>query len=127
MGKVGLITLLFLCSVLINSCIFDDDPLAPNQLPQIVSYQPESQVATLQLPADSVVIKVKFVDPENDPIRYSFVIADSIGGIDSVLSDTDSVVFYARVSGIYNIQGRAYDSGRFSKHDWFIRDRKSVV
>ncbi|MCD6379502.1 hypothetical protein J7M07_03550 [bacterium] len=126
MRKAGLITLLLFSSVLGYSCIFTDDPLVPNQKPQIVSYRPEWMMATLIIPSDSVTLRIEAVDGENDPIRYSFVITNSAGDIDSVLSDSDSAVFHAYVSGIYNVQGRAYDSHSFSKHDWFIRVRERL-
>ena len=126
MRKAGLITLLFFFSVLGYSCIFDDNSMGPNQSPQIVSYRPGWQIATIQIPVDSVVLGIEAVDPENDPIRYSFVITDSIGGIDSVLSNADTTVFYAHKTGIYNIQGRAYDSDNFSKQSWFIRVREKL-
>ena len=126
MRRARLITMIFLSSVLVYSCIFDENSMGPNQLPQIVSYRPEWQIATLHLPVDSVVLRIEAVDPENDPIRYTFVITDSTDSIDSVLSNADTTVFYARKSGIYNIQGRAYDSDQFSKHSWFIRVQEKM-
>ncbi|MDZ7861078.1 MAG: hypothetical protein U5O15_10525 [Candidatus Krumholzibacteriota bacterium] len=124
MRKYGLIILLLLFPLLIYSCIFEDDSLAPNQPPKIVYFSPDWQIGTLRIPSDSVRLNIKAVDPEKDNIRYSFVIIDSAGGIDSVLSDSDSAVFCARDSGIYNIEGRAYDSDNYGKHNWFIQVNK---
>jgi hypothetical protein len=74
MWKFILITLFFFSSVLVYSCIFNDDSLEPNQSPQIISFSPEWNIATLQVPADSAIFGIEAVDAEDDPIRYSFVI-----------------------------------------------------
>ena len=126
MQKYGLIIFLFLSPLLIYSCIFEDDSVGPNQPPKIVSFSPDWQIGTLRIPADSVSLNIRAVDPEKDNIRYSFVLIDSVGGIDSVISDSDSAVFYARESGIYNIEGRAYDSDHFGKRSWFIKVRERI-
>jgi len=112
----------------IQSCIFQSDPLGPNEPPEITYFYPEWQIKTITAPSDSCKLKIRASDPERDAIKYSFVIAGPSGRVDSVLSRADTVVFHARREGLYTVQGRAGDSEGYSSRSWFIKvqDRNNV-
>ncbi len=124
MRKRGLtITVLttLLTGLFIQSCIFQNDPLGPNEPPEITYFYPEWQLKTIIAPSDSCKLKIQASDPERDAIEYSFVIAGASGEVDSVLSRADTVVFHARRAGLYTVQGRAEDFEGYSSRSWFIR------
>lgn len=124
MRRIGLLVLFIsVTALLADSCIFQNDPLGPNEPPQITQYDPDASWGIIQLetPSDSCRLRIKAIDPEGDQISYRFVIADSQDVVDSVLSFSDTVTFYAKRGGIYRVQGRAYDSEGFTSHNWSIQ------
>lgn len=103
-----------LCAVLlVASCIFQNNPLEPNQPPSIQSYAPRTTYFTLISP-DSCVFCMKAVDPDGDNIRYSFKVGDIS------VSAQDSFVFHASVPGEYEIRGEAWDAAVRAFHDWHV-------
>ncbi len=84
------------------SCIFQNNPLEPNNPPTIRSYTPPQSFFSLTAP-DSCVFSIGAVDPDGDDIVYLFVSGDS------VLSRADTAKFYALEAGRYDIRGEARD------------------
>ena len=112
MMKVALAGLLG-ATLVISSCIFQNNPLEPNQPPSIQSYTPQTTYFTLIAP-DSCVFSIKAVDPDGDDIRYVFEVGDSTLGI------TDSLKFFAVVPGQYDIRAEAWDAGLRVYHEWHV-------
>lgn len=110
--KIAL-TVALLSALAFQSCIFQNDPLAPNRPPTIQSYTPQLTFFSLTIP-DSCVFSIKGGDPDGDNLVYSFVAGDS------VLSDCDSVKFYAVKPGVYDIRGEAKDGTTEAYHEWHV-------
>ncbi|HUV36418.1 MAG TPA: hypothetical protein VMX58_05730 [Patescibacteria group bacterium] len=97
----------------LGSCIFQNDPLKPNNPPIIeFSYPPERYLS--RTAPDSLLFFIRAVDPDGDIIDYIFVIGDS------VLGTSDSLMFFATDSGDYHLQGLAMDGNERAAHSWFI-------
>jgi len=103
-----------LCAALaVASCIFQNNPLAPNQPPSIQSYTPQVTYFTLVAP-DSCVFSIRAFDPDGDDIRYRFETGDS------TLGAADSVTFFAVAPGTYNIRAEAWDAATRAYHEWQV-------
>jgi len=102
------------CSALVAaSCIFQNNPLGPNQPPTIESYTPTLTFFTLTAP-DSCSFLLRAVDPDGDEIRYAYLLGDSL------LSARDSLTFFALRAGEYTIRGEAWDAAAKAKHEWHV-------
>jgi hypothetical protein len=99
--------------LLFVSCIFQNNPLEPNQPPAIQSYTPELTFFSLTVP-DSCVFSIRAADPDGDLLAYSFETEDSI------LSEADTVTFFAVRPGVFNIRGAAHDGTTKAYHDWHV-------
>lgn len=102
------------CAALsIAACMFQNNPLGPNQPPTIQGYTPQITFFTLTVP-DSCTFFLRAVDPDGDEIRYSFIMGDSL------LGSCDSVTFRALIPGDYTIRGVARDAAVKATHDWHV-------
>lgn len=110
--KIAL-ALALLAALAFQSCLFQNDPLAPNQPPAIQSYTPQLTFFSLTIP-DSCVFSIRARDPDGDQLAYSFAAGDSI------LSGCDSVKFYAVKAGLYDILGEAKDGTTEARHEWHV-------
>ncbi len=97
----------------LNSCIFQSDPVAPNNPPTIESYHPKETYFSVVV-LDSCLFSIQAIDPDKDQIDYKFLVGDS------VLSTVDTFVFRTVESGYFNIQGRAYDGEDYVYHEWHV-------
>ncbi len=95
------------------SCIFQNNPLEPNNPPTIRSYTPSQSFFSLTAP-DSCVFSIGAVDPDGDDIVYLFVSGDS------VLSRADRATFYAVEPGRYDIRGEARDGTTKVSRAWQV-------
>lgn len=95
------------------SCIFQNNPLEPNNPPTIRSYTPPETFFSLIVP-DSCLFSIGAVDPDGDSIAYVFVSGDS------VISRADTAKFYAVKPGVYNIRGEARDGTTKAFRSWQV-------
>lgn len=95
------------------SCIFQNNPLDPNNAPTISSYTPSQTFFSLIAP-DSCVFSIGAVDQDGDDIVYLFVLGDS------VLSRADTAKFRGVKPGIYDIRGEVRDGTTKAFHDWQV-------
>ncbi len=95
------------------SCIFQNNPLEPNNPPTIRSYTPPESFFSLTAP-DSCVFSIGAVDRDGDDIAYLFVSGDS------VLSRADTAKFYAFKPGRYDIRGEARDGTTKVSRSWQV-------
>lgn len=102
-----------LSALAFQSCLFQNDPLAPNQPPTIQSYTPQLTFFSLTIP-DSCVFSIRAHDPDGDDLVYSFTAGDSI------LGGCDSVKFYAVKAGQYDIRGEAKDGTTEAHRVWHV-------
>ena len=68
---------LVLALPVLASCIFQNNPLEPNNPPTIQSYTPPETYFSLTAP-DSCVFSIGAVDPDGDALVYLFVSGDSV-------------------------------------------------
>jgi hypothetical protein len=112
---------LVLALPILASCIFQNNPLEPNNPPTIQSYTPPETYFSLTAP-DSCVFSIDAVDPDGDDIEYLFVSGDS------VLSRADTAKFYAVKPGRYVIRGEARDGTTKVFRAWqvtvFLKDNE---
>jgi hypothetical protein len=112
--RTALVTLIAIAvAVSLGSCIFQNDPVKPNTGPTLVSYYPPRTFITVVLP-DTLRFGLHASDPDGDELRYRFVVGDS------VLSASDSAVFYGIVEGEYAVIGSAFDDGAEITHTWNV-------
>lgn len=104
---------LVLALALLASCIFQNNPLEPNNPPKIRMFTPSETYFSLTAP-DSCVFSIGAVDPDGDEIVYQFVSGDS------VLSRSASAKFYALKAGRYDIRGEARDGTTKVFRDWQV-------
>ncbi|MCX5752980.1 MAG: hypothetical protein NTW97_04950, partial [Candidatus Krumholzibacteria bacterium] len=104
---------LVLALSVLASCIFQNNPLEPNNPPMIRSYTPQETFFSLTAP-DSCVFSIGAVDPDGDDIMYMFVSGDS------VLSRADTAKFYAIKPGRYDIRGEARDGTTKAFREWQV-------
>lgn len=100
-------------TIVIGSCIFQNDPVEPNNPPVLQSYYPQWTYKTMILP-DSCYFSITATDPDGDLLDYRFFVGDS------VLSMSDSAVFHGFWEGEYSIEGRACDGSDYVFRRWFI-------
>ena len=105
----GMALLALACS----SCLFQNEPLAPNQPPTIQSFTPELTFFTLVAPARCPFM-IAAEDPDGDELRYAWILGDS------VLSTTDTVTFNATVPGQFDIVAEARDGSRRASREWHV-------
>ncbi len=96
-----------------SSCIFQNNPLEPNNPPTIRSYTPLQTFFSLSAP-DSCVFSIGVVDPDGDNIAYLFMLGDS------VLSRANTATFYAVIPGCYDIRGEARDGTTKALRNWQV-------
>ena len=112
--RVVLISLLSLTiTIVVASCIFQNDPVRPNNPPVLESYFPRWTFKTIILP-DSCFFNISASDPDGDMLDYKFYMNNEL------ISTSDSVVFYGFVEGDYTIEGRACDSGEYVSRKWVV-------
>ena len=104
---------LVLALAALASCIFQNNPLEPNNPPTIRTYTPPESFFSLTAP-DSCVFSIGAVDPDGDILIYLFVSGDS------VLSRVDTATFYAVKPGRYDIRGEARDGTTKVFRDWQV-------
>ncbi|UCF05663.1 MAG: hypothetical protein JSV33_01090 [bacterium] len=98
---------------LVASCIFQNEPLEPNQLPHISFYDPDSTYL-YRLAPDSCLFTIGAVDPDGDGLEYCFTMNDVL------VCENDTFVVRFDTTGLYNIQGRAYDKGGYDYKEWIV-------
>ncbi len=97
----------------VASCIFQNNPLEPNNPPTIKSFNPLQTYFSLVAP-DSCLFSIGAVDPDGDDIVYVFHAGDS------VLSRSSTAKFYAVKPGRYDIRGEARDGTTKVYRDWQV-------
>ncbi len=112
---------LVLALAALASCVFQNNPLEPNNPPKIRTYDPPQSFLSLIAP-DSCQFSIGAVDPDGDAIVYLFHAGDS------VLSRSNTAKFYAVKPGRYDIRGEARDGTTKVYRDWqvtvFTKDNK---
>lgn len=96
-----------------SSCIFQNSPLGPNHPPTIQTFSPDLTFFSLIVP-DSCVFSIHATDLDGDQLAYSFATGDSI------LSEADTVKFYAMRGGVYDIRGQARDGTTKAYREWHV-------
>jgi hypothetical protein len=104
---------LVLALAALASCIFQNNPLEPNNPPTIQAYTPPQTFFSLVAP-DSCMFSIGAVDPDGDDIAYVFHAGDS------VLSRASTAKFYAIKPGRYDIRGEARDGTTKVYRDWQV-------
>ncbi len=97
----------------LGSCIFQNDPLEPNNPPVIEFYYPPQQYLNMTVP-DSCLFVIKASDADGDIIDYRFLVGDSVLGL------RDTIMFFAVDSGYFHIQGLAMDGSGCATRSWHI-------
>ncbi len=113
MKKRVLLIALFLLPFLTESCIFQSDPVAPNNPPILNDYEPKLTYFSLVIP-DSCVFRIDVLDPDNDHLEYSFTVRDDL------VSETDSFCFKPLIDGYFNVKGIARDGSDYVVREWFV-------
>jgi hypothetical protein len=113
MMKTIAITGLVLALATLASCIFQNNPLEPNNPPTIRSFTPPETFFSMTAP-DSCVFSLGAVDPDGDEVMYLFLSGDS------VLSRGNTAKFYALKTGVFNIRGEARDGTTKVSRDWQV-------
>jgi hypothetical protein len=113
MMKSAVVIALVIALPVLASCIFQNNPLEPNNPPTIRSYTPPESFFSLTAP-DSCVFSIGAVDPDGDDIAYLFVSGDS------VLSRASSAKFLAIEPGRYDIRGEARDGTTKASRTWQV-------
>ncbi len=104
---------LVLALAALASCIFQNNPLEPNNPPKIQAYTPPQTFFSLVAP-DTCMFSIGAVDPDGDDIEYLFHAGDSI------LSRSSTATFYAVKPGKYGIRGEARDGTTKVYRDWQV-------
>lgn len=102
-----------LLAISIASCIFQNDPLEPNNPPAIDFFWPEETDLDYEVP-DSCVFYIEASDTDGDQLDYIFLIGDS------VLSVVDTVLFRASVGGEFELEGRVSDGSGCTSNIWTL-------
>jgi len=97
----------------IGSCIYQNNPLEPNQPPTIVTATPEVTYFSLTAP-DSCTFLVRAADPDGDQVQYSFWVNDSL------VTTRSEFTFQAIAAGHFGVRAEARDAGRKAVHEWFV-------
>ena len=111
--KKRAIWLILCATATIGSCIYQNNPLAPNQPPILVYAAPEVTYFNLTAP-DSVTFRVRASDPDGDQVQYFFWVNDSL------MTTRNEFTFRAIAAGHYAIRVEARDVGRKAVHEWFV-------
>jgi hypothetical protein len=107
------VTGLVLALAALASCIFQNNPLEPNNPPTIRSYTPLETFFSMTAP-DSCMFSIGAVDPDGDELMYLFVSGDS------VLSMSNTATFRAVKPGVFAIRGEAHDGTTKVSRDWQV-------
>jgi hypothetical protein len=113
MKKLVPIISLFLLPFLTESCIFQSDPLAPNNPPVLNGYDPQVTYFSIVIP-DSCVFSIDVVDPDNDQLEYMFTVRGEL------VSESSSYTFKPLEDGYFNIKGMARDGSDYVFREWFV-------
>jgi hypothetical protein len=97
----------------LGSCIFQNDPLKPNNPPVIEFSHPPQQHLSMTVP-DSCLFVIQASDADGDIIDYRFLVGDSVLGL------RDTVLFFAVDSGYFHLQGLAMDGSECATRSWHI-------
>jgi hypothetical protein len=100
-------------TLVIGSCIYQNNPLEPNQPPTIVSVTPEVTYFNMTAP-DSCTFLIRASDPDGDQVQYSFWVNDSL------VTTRNEFMFRAVAAGSFTIRAEARDIGRKAVHEWFV-------
>jgi len=104
---------LLVATCAIGSCLYQNNPLAPNQPPALVTVTPEVTYFSLTVP-DSCLFLVRASDPDGDEVQYQFWINDSL------MTTRNELTFRARSAGYYVVRAEARDLGRKAVHEWYV-------
>lgn len=109
------LTLLFALAgtIALGSCIFQNDPLRPNN-PPIIRFSCPPEMYLSMVAPDSLLFSIGALDADGDMIDYCFTIGDSVIGTD------DSIMFFAVDSGSYHLQGIAMDGSERATRSWYV-------
>jgi len=105
-----IVTVLFV----LGSCIYQNDPLSPNQPPVISSFEPYGRDLQVVVP-DTCIFRVYAHDPDGDELSYFFYVNDSLASM------CDSLKYFALSPGLYNIKCKVYDGSTHSDREWILR------
>lgn len=100
-------------TVALGSCLFQNDPLKPNNPPIIRFSHPPERYLSMMAP-DSLLFSISAFDVDGDLVDYCFTIGDSVIGTE------DSIMFFAVDSGYYHLQGIAMDGSERATRSWYI-------
>jgi hypothetical protein len=114
MRKVKILIALLLLPTLNGSCIFQSDPLAPNNPPELQYYEPQETYINDFIATNSLTFRIYATDPDSDDIEYSFTIDD----IET--SQADTMFFHPFEEGLYVIVGSARDAKSSVSHQWKV-------
>jgi len=96
------------------SCIFQNDPLAPNKPPEIVSFFPKARDLLVIAP-DTCVFAVNAKDPDGDYLVFNYYVNDSL------VSTDDTLIYYACDSGEYRVKCKVMDNSSYVENEWNLR------
>gem|GEM_PF-1228757 len=97
----------------VGSCLFQNNPLAPNNPPVIDYYYPIRADTSLEM-NDTCVFRLRGSDPDGDQVNYRFMIGDS------VISTSDTSMFFGTDPDTVSLRGIVADSENYVSHVWSI-------
>ena len=113
MKRYSLLISLLLLPLIAHSCIFRNDPLAPNSAPVLEGYEPDEMYITLVIP-DGMTFRIKATDPDRDHLEFCFVIDGE------EVNQLDSLYFHPLEAGEYEIAATASDASSSVARYWTV-------
>jgi hypothetical protein len=114
MKRYSILVTLFVLPILIYSCIFQSDMLAPNNPPVLQFYEPQESYIDGFIITHSLVFRISATDPDHDLVEYSFNVNDI------EISESDTLLFHPLEKGEYRVVGFARDAHSFVQREWIV-------